>query len=297
MPILYEDEDEEDMGESNAHVVSDEILRVGIVTHLGAEHPALRAYSNMNLYYRTGPLHPRTGSLPYVSPDLMVVEPDEPVEPEKELSSYTIGRDGPAPRLTLEILSTRTAQQRDLDEKLVVYALLGVAEYILVDRIGTYLPERLLLKRLQPDGSWQDEQDADGGVTSQLGIRIIWDRDDELRVVHAATGTRYARPREAQREAEARQAAERMAQREAVARQTAEQEAARQAAARQAAEQEAAREAVARQTAEQEAARQAAARQAAEEEARNLMAEVQRLQAELARQQTQKPTKKGRRKP
>lgn len=264
MPILYEDEDEGDMGESNPHVVQDEIARIGVAAHLAAHHPQLRAYSNMNLYYRKGPPHPRTGSAPYVSPDLMVVEPKEP---DDEIASYTIGTDGPVPRLTLEILSVRSAQQRDLTDKLVVYAQLGVPEYVLVDRTGRFLPQRLLLKRLQSDGTWKDELDADGGVTSQLGFRIVWDADGFLRVLNAATGLRYVRPMEAQREAEARQAAEDNVRREAEA----------------------------RQAAEEAARREAEARHAREQQVLALQAEVQRLQAELAQQQ--EPKKKGRRKP
>ena len=126
-------------------------------------------FSNMNLYY-----HPRDPKA-YVSPDTMLVEPFR--ELGEAVSSYRIGVDGPAPKLTLEVLSARTAQQRDLDEKVIVYAKLGVQEYILVDVTGVYLPERLLLKRLQPDGTWKDEQDPDGGVTSQLGFRLIIDND------------------------------------------------------------------------------------------------------------------------
>jgi hypothetical protein len=126
------------------------------------------------------------------------------VAPSKDLgqyaTSYRIGVDGPAPVLTAEILSARTAQQRDLDEKMEVYALIGVPEYLIVDVTGQFLPERLLLKRLQSDRSWSDHQDADGGVTSEWGFRVIIDADGRPRVLNARTGQKYVRPDEAEQQ-------------------------------------------------------------------------------------------------
>ncbi len=130
----------------------------------------------------------------------MVVTPFVPLG--ENVSSYRIGKEGPAPEVTVEVLSERSAQQRDLAEKTKVYAQLGVAEYIVVDVTGVFLPQRLLLKRLQADRTWKDEQDPDGGVTSRLGFRLIIDADGWLRVIDTATGKRYARPDEAESQAE-----------------------------------------------------------------------------------------------
>jgi Putative restriction endonuclease len=105
----------------------------------------------------------------------------------EDTRSYTIGRDGPPPLATMEVLSQRSAQQRDLKEKMVVYAKLRVPEYLLVDLSGRFLPERLLLKRLQANGTYRDEKDKDGGVTSQLGFRLIIEADGQLTVVNART--------------------------------------------------------------------------------------------------------------
>jgi Uma2 family endonuclease len=204
LPILYEDDEEGDLGESNLHVLSDEILHVCLKAHLAAR-PELQVFSNMNLYYEAPGL-PAGQPVPYVSPDTMVVRPTHQL-PE-DTSSYRIGREGPAPVLVAEILSARSAQQRDLGDKLRLYGLLGVPEYLLVDTSGAFLPERLLLKRLRPDGTWEDYRDADGGVTSALGFRVIIDDDGKVRVVNAATGERYARPDEAQAERVARVRAE-----------------------------------------------------------------------------------------
>lgn len=205
IPILYEDEDEGDMGESNPHVMTDEILHVGLGAHF-AGRLQYRVFSNMNLYYLKGPPHERTGSLPYVSPDLMIVAPFRDLG--EEVVSYTIGEDGPAPEATGEILSKRSAQQRDLNDKIIVYQKLRIAEYFLVDPFAKFLPQRLLMKRLQANGVYQDEQDADGGITSRLGFRLIIDQDGALRVLDTATGKRYVRPHEAQAEADARRLAE-----------------------------------------------------------------------------------------
>lgn len=198
MPIMYEDDEEGDLGESNPHVVTDMTLHVCLGAFL-EDRPKYRVFSNMNLYYVAEEERPRRLKRdPYVSPDSMVVEPFRPLG--KNVSSFKIGRDGPAPVLVAEILSERSAQQRDLAEKLVIYSRLGIAEYILIDTLRRHLPEGLLLKRLQPDGTWQDCRDADGGITSHLGFRLIIDSDGEIRLIDAKTGRRYARPDEAERE-------------------------------------------------------------------------------------------------
>src|SRR5437762_2103359 len=199
LPLLYEDEEEGDMGETNVHEITSAILRFGLEAHLAGQKD-YQVFSNLNLYYH--PLDPRA----YVSPDLMVVKPLARLP--DETSSYRIGEHGPGPVLTLEILSERSAQQRDKTDKVGLYAKLGVAEYVLVDVTGRYLPQRLLLKRLLPTGSWKDEQDADGGVTSQLGFRLILNADGRLLVTNVATTRAYIRPDEAEKEAEARRQAE-----------------------------------------------------------------------------------------
>jgi hypothetical protein len=50
LPILYEDDKEADLGESNPHVISDEILHVCLKAHL-ARRPEYQVFSNMNFYY------------------------------------------------------------------------------------------------------------------------------------------------------------------------------------------------------------------------------------------------------
>lgn len=188
LPILYEDDPEWDMGEANLHAVIEHLMRYGLTFHF-LDQSQYRVFSNLNLHYQ-----PKFPSV-YISPDVMICTPFD--SKKEDFKSYLIGRDGPAPKLVSEVLSEETAKERDLDEKVYLYAMIGVQEYILVDEFGQFLPQRLLLKRLQPDRTWKDKQDADDGVTSELGFRLIWDDDGQLRVVNAATGEKYVRPGEA----------------------------------------------------------------------------------------------------
>jgi len=189
MPVMYEDEGQDEMGESEPHTDADHILSLAIRTHLQSRQD-LRVFSNLNVYYH------RVDRWAYVSPDLMVVKPLQAL-PDR-VRSYRIGVQGPAPELAIEILSRRSFQQQDLSNKPIIYSQLDVAEYVLVDTTGEFLEQHLLLRRLQDDGSWADEQDADGGVTSRLGFRIFLEDDGRLRVVDASTSKRYVRPEEAQ---------------------------------------------------------------------------------------------------
>ena len=215
MPIIYEDEGQDEMGDANLHTEASEILHVGIKAHVRRGR-RFQAFANLNCYY--SPIDLRA----YFSSDVMIVEPFE-LLPD-DLTSYRIGTDGAAPRLAIEILSQRSYQQRDLSDKPIIYGQLGVAEYILADLTGTFLFERLLLKKRRRNGTWIDSQDPDGGVTSKLGFRIIIDSDNLFRVVDAATGTRYLRPDEAQAAEEGRLKAEEGRQKAEEARQHAEKE-------------------------------------------------------------------------
>ena len=199
LPVVYEDEGQEEMGDSLPHTLATEILYHGIMAHLSAQ-ARYRVFSNLNLLY-----HPIKKQA-YVSPDVMVVIPS--IALANDIASFRIGVDGPAPLLALEVLSPRTAQQGDLTLKPRIYAEIGVEEFILVDPSKKYLERLLLMKKLQSDEKWLDVHDDDGGVTSALGFRIILDDDGQVRVTDATSGRKYARPDEAEAEADARRKAE-----------------------------------------------------------------------------------------
>jgi Uma2 family endonuclease len=192
LPVLYEDEEEEGLGEAELATIWTFTLFFCFQYHL-ANRPELRIFSNLSLIYLDAPLHPITEVRPYVSPDIMIVQPFTPLT--GDVKSYTIGTEGPVPLLTVEVLSDRSVQQRDLSDKLDLYAALGVKEYILADPMSLFLPQHLLLLRLQRDRTWKYERDADDGVTSQLVFRIIAECP-QLRLIETATGKRYIRPQE-----------------------------------------------------------------------------------------------------
>lgn len=198
LPNLYEDEGQEEMGETSDHTESTAILLYASKAHLAAQG-AFDVRANLNFYYRPLP------HWNYVSPDVMVTRPPQPLP--RDLRSYRIGEHGPAPVFVAEVLSRRSFQQRDLTAKAVLYRSLKVAEYLLIDVSGQFLPQRLLLRRMDDSGAWSDMQDTDGGITSALGFRVVLDTDGQIRVVNAATGLRYLRPGEAEevrRESDAR---------------------------------------------------------------------------------------------
>jgi Uma2 family endonuclease len=201
MPWACDDE-ESDMGDSTVHTVSTAILFYGLTFHFAAR-AGFRIFANLNLYFSAE--HPNL----FLAPDVMVVSPPQPL-PE-QLPSYRIGEQGPPPVLVAEVLSPRTYQEGDLDRKPLQYRDLGVDEYLMADVTGNLLPQRLNLLQRQPDGSWREGQDTDGGITSRLGFRVVIEADGQARVIDAASGKRYARPDEAQKLAdEAAAAAERI---------------------------------------------------------------------------------------
>jgi Uma2 family endonuclease len=200
MPVLYEDEGQEEMGDARYHTATQNNLYYALLAHF-ADRPGYEILADMNLYY-----HP-VDRWSYVSPDVMVVHP--PVRLPAELTSYRIGESGPAPEIAVEVLSRRTFQQGDLTLKPGLYAELGVSEYLLIDVTGTFLPERLLLKVLDTDKTWINVRDQGGGVQSQLfGYRVRIESDGQVRVSNTVSGRQYLRPEEAVADDTARHAAE-----------------------------------------------------------------------------------------
>jgi Uma2 family endonuclease len=188
LPTLFEDEGQDEMGETSRHRAANDIFFYGVRAHL-AGRPEFAVLSNMNLYYRPRP------NKSHVSPDVMVVRPPERLP--RNLKSYRLGPKRPAPVLTMEVLSLRSYQQQDLSNKPVLYRRLGVAEYLLIDTTGELLAERLLIRRATGHDDWVECRDPDGGISSDLGFRVVIEPDGELRVLDAATGHRYPRPDEA----------------------------------------------------------------------------------------------------
>jgi Uma2 family endonuclease len=191
VPIMYEDEGQDEMGETLPHSTSVGILSLGLGSHF-AGRPNYTVISNMNVHYS------RLDRRAYISPDVMVVNPPKPLP--ANLRSYRLGKQKPAPLLTIEVLSRRSFQQQDLSNKPDIYSDMRVREYLLVDVTGIFLPTLLERRELRADGSWVAGQDPDGGITSELGFRIILEDDGKLRVLDAASGRKYSRPDEAEQD-------------------------------------------------------------------------------------------------
>jgi hypothetical protein len=194
IPLLFGDENLE-RGESNVHSRTGNILFNGISLHLAVTH--YRALWDMTLEY-----DPKL-EFGFVSPDIMVVSLSRALAPDTWY--YRIGCEGPAPAFVAEVLSYRMWQQADLSQKPKIYASLRIPEFLLVDVTGKYLPERLLFKRLQADGTYRDEPGERDGIISALGFGVCLE-DGQVRVYDAATGKEYVRPDEAQQRIDALEA-------------------------------------------------------------------------------------------
>jgi len=188
-PLVYEDRGYEGMGESRSHSTTEAILVAGLEAHFRQHMPSAFIVKNMNVYYSG------VDRRSHVSPDVMAVDPPAPL-PET-LRSYRIGRTGPAPFLTVEVLSEQTCRTGDFGLKPKLYASMGVQEYLIVDVTGEFLPERLLLKKRAGDERWDDEYDTGEGVASSYGFRVMIEDDGQVRISDAMTGREYPRPNEA----------------------------------------------------------------------------------------------------
>ena len=86
-----------------------------------------------------------------VKPDLIVMPSEADLDPARIPEDRQPRPDDPVPELILAILSESTASQ-DLDDKLHLYEMLGVREYMLYDlggKRGVHSPRELILYRLE----------------------------------------------------------------------------------------------------------------------------------------------------
>lgn len=174
------------MGETTAHTHSAHSAYAGLLAHF-ADKTEYRVFANLSVYY-----HPVNRSA-YVSPDVMVVCPTRPMD--GDVSSYRVGVDGPAPMLVVEVLGRRSIQQQDLTVKPLIYAQMGVKELLYIDTTGTYVPERLQLRRLQlRDETWMEvPQGENGSVTSAFGFTTLIEPDHKIRFINPSTKQSYPR--------------------------------------------------------------------------------------------------------
>jgi len=186
LPVLFEDDGQEHMGETSAHTHAAHTAYAGLLAHF-ADKSEYRVFANLSLYY-----HPVNRGA-YISPDVMVTCPSRTLE--EDVASYRIGVDGPAPMLAVEVLGRRSLLEQDLSVKPLIYAQIGVKELLFIDTTGNYLPERLKLQRLQlRDETWMDIAPAENGsIASAFAFVVAIESDNKVRFSNPATKQPYPR--------------------------------------------------------------------------------------------------------
>ncbi len=206
---------------------------------------------------------------PSVAPDIAIIKGVA----LDALTSWHVGQTGPAPQVVFEILSRET-WKKDLEEKPLAYARMGVHEYFAYDPNPAPLAEATRQRLF----GWQRDPllpamtpllpEADGSLWSEeLASFLLADKQ----LLRLADTNHHLRLTGEEAQAQARWLAEQQTRIQAQARWLAEQQARAEAQARRVAEQQARAEAQARWAAEQQARAEAQARRAAEQQLRQLL--------------------------
>ncbi|MBC8074909.1 MAG: Uma2 family endonuclease [Chloroflexales bacterium] len=221
--VIYPETDGKPMAETDVHR-QELMATIETLENYFAAAPEKYVAGNMLLYYEEGT--PAAS----VAPDVFVVRG---VTKDKRCT-YKLWEEPYGPQFVVE-LTSRSTRLEDLGTKRVVYANIGVEEYLLFDPLGEYLRPPFQAFRLNDGELERVELDPDGSFLSQtLGLRLRVE-EQQLRLYNEETGERLLRSSEARArgilaEQQARQAeqqarqAEQRAQSEAAARQAAEAE-------------------------------------------------------------------------
>jgi len=217
---LYPETDGKPMAASDDHRrVLMRVLR--ILEAFFAQSPDVYVSGDLMMYYVQG--DPRK----VVSPDVLVSFGIG----QKARRTYRVWQEGKPPDFVMELASEST-YQKDLGEKMEIYAALGITDYLLCDIEGLYLPMPLMGFTLV-DGSYRAVPQArDGGIASSALALDFHLLPGDLQLYDPATRKWLLTPEEA---AEARTEQEIRARQQAEARTTEETKRAEQAEARTAA--------------------------------------------------------------
>lgn len=198
---LYPETDGQPMAASDDHRrVLMRILRV--LEAFFRDNPEVYVSGDLLMYYVQG--DPRK----VVSPDVLVSFGIG----QKARRTYLVWQEGKPPDFVMELASEST-YQKDLGEKMQIYAGLGITEYFLCDIEGLYLPAPLMGWTLV-DGRYQPvPQETDGGIHSAVLGLALHLQPDALQFYDPATSQWLQTPEEA---------AEALADQEIIARQQAE---------------------------------------------------------------------------
>jgi Uma2 family endonuclease len=195
---LYPDSDGEPVGESDFHMIALILLREALEDFFAAVADVYVA-SDLFWYWEEG--NPRAAR----APDVMVVRG---VGKHNRLS-FRSWEEKARPGVLFEIASERTWQE-DTDDKVLLYARLGVREYFVFDPEGKYLRSTLRGYRLKGRRYARLAPDTDGALASQeLGLRLV-PEGSMVRLRDLRTGrrvlTRAERAKNAERRARRLQA-------------------------------------------------------------------------------------------
>ncbi len=157
--IIYPESDGKPIAETDLHIDAIYRMRQMLKAYF-AENPDVYVSGNIMMYYVKG--SPQQS----VSPDILVSFGIG----KKQRRTYKVWEEGKPPDFVLEF-SSKSTYQNDLDDKMKLYARIGISEYFLYDAERCYLPSSLMAFRLV-DGEYVEiPQRPDGGFFSEtLGL-------------------------------------------------------------------------------------------------------------------------------
>ena len=189
--MIYPESDGKPMAETDLHI--DEIIRM---RHILKAHfagtPDVYVSGNIMMYYEEGVIQSS------VSPDILVTFGIG----KKRRRTYKTWEEGKPPDFVMEF-SSRGTYRDDLDNKVELYAKIGISEYFLCDVERRYLPAYLMGYRLVDAEYVEILQQPDGGFFSEtLGLALHL-RDDTIGVYDPTTEQWLLSAEERAEEAEA----------------------------------------------------------------------------------------------
>ena len=154
--VFYPDTDGKPMAVSDYHRKLLTWTLQALEAHF-AQNSEVYVSGDIMMYYEEG--DPWTS----ISPDVLVCFGINP----KPRLTYKTWEEGKAPDFVMEF-SSKTTYDKDLDEKMDVYASLEIQDYFLYDAEGLYLPTPLMGFTLVDDAYVAITADDDGGIRSSV---------------------------------------------------------------------------------------------------------------------------------
>lgn len=157
--IIYPESDGKPMAETDLDI--DEIIRMRqMLKGQFVVRPDVYVSGNILMYYVKGDIHQS------VSPDILVSIGIG----KKQRRTYKVWEEGKSPDFVLEF-SSKGTYKVDLEDKMRIYASIGITEYFLYDAERRYLPFPLMAFRFVDDEYVEIPESLDGGFFSEtLGL-------------------------------------------------------------------------------------------------------------------------------